>query len=419
MLNGALLFGAKNLKCLKIHKDLSIRCKYYLLTQLAMNLNAWSEFLPISKNRVLRNSLLILIVFWMAAYPIYSSFYKAYGVDQYRRHQMHMQANSMFFNPWQYRILCPLIIEGLYWTAEHTLFSLVEIKGLDLGLPGDNSDKNATTQSLIEQLKNPEFIKYTIVFLGFRFLQNVLLIILCFKYFSLFVKNKMLVALGVMLSVLFMGNGVVDSDLTFNTYMDITLYILAGIVIVKNLNPLWIIPLTVVGSLNRETALFIPVLYFFTYFTWADWPSIKNLITNNLKVIGVTSISVVFFFIIFISIRMYYGLQPVSTWRVNAGWPMLKLNLFSSVSIKTYMELFGIMGFLPLWALLIFSRMHKNLRIFFLVLIPVWFGIHFVSAIAYQTRLFLVPTLLVLVPAILENIEKSYGQLTRITSTNS
>lgn len=370
-----------------------------------------SELSELHKNSKLtwtKRGLVIAIICWMAAYPIYSSFYKAYGIDQYRRHQMHMQANSMFFNPWQYRILCPLIIEGLYWTAEHSLFSLIEIKGIDLGLPGDPSDKNATTQSLIEQLKNPEFIKYTMVFLGFRFLQNVLLIILCFTYFSLFVKNKLMIALGIMLSVLFMGNGVVDSDLTLNTYMDITLYILAGIVIVKKLSPLWIIPLTVIGSLNRETALFIPVLYFFTYFQWSDWPSVKNLITNNLKVIGITSVSVVLFFVIFVSIRMYYGLQPVSTWRVSAGWPMLKLNLFSSVSIKTYMEFFGIMGFLPLWAVLKFRTMHKNLKIFFIVLVPVWFGIHLVSAIAYQTRLFLVPILLVLLPVVLESLEQSY-----------
>jgi len=315
----------------------------------------------------------------------------------------------MFFNPWQYRILCPLLVEGLYQVADNTVYQVIEIKGLDLGLPGDQQDKNPATQNLIEALKNPEFIKYTIVFLGFRFIQNVALIILCFIYFSHFIKNKLLVALGVMLSVLFMGNGVVDSDLTFNTYMDITLYILAGIVIIRKLNPFWIVVLTVVGSLNRETALFIPVLYFFSFFRWADWPSIKALIQTNGKVIGLTGISVVLFFAIFIAIRAYYGIQPVSTWRVSAGWPMLKLNMFSSVSIKTYMEIFGVMGFLPLWAILVFKKMNSHLKIFFLTLVPVWFGIHFFSAIAYQTRLFLVPVLLVLLPAILESIERAYA----------
>ena len=218
----------------------------------------------------------------------------------------------------------------------------------------------------------------------------------------------MLVALGVMMAVLFMGNGVVDSDLTFNTYMDITLYILTGIIIVKGLNPVWIILLTVLGGLNRETALFIPVLYFFSNFSWKNWPSIKALLLVNVKPIVIAGVSVILFFIIFISIRMYYGFQPVSTWRVSAGWPMLKLNLFSSVSIKTYMELFGIMGFLPVWVILIFSKMNKHLKLFFIVLVPIWFGIHFVSAIAYQTRLFLVPILLVLLPAVLENLENHY-----------
>jgi len=375
-----------------------------------MKSGIWPEYLQAPKGRWLRNVLIIGVISWMAAYPIYSSFYKAYGVDQYRRHLMHMQANSMFFNPWQYRILCPLIVEGLYWTADHTVYKVVEIKGIDLGLPGDQSDKNPATQNLIESLKSPEFIKYTLVFLGFRFLQNVVLIILCFNYFSLFVRNKMLIALGIMMCVLFMGNGVVDSDLTFNTYMDITLYILAGIVIVKNLSPLWVILLTVIGSLNRETALFIPVLYFFSNFVWSDWPSIQNLFVRNLRIIGITASAVVLFFAIFIAIRSYYGIQPVSTWRVSAGIPMLKLNLFSSVSIKTYMELYGIMGFLPLWALLILPKMNKHLKLFFILLVPSWFGIHFLSAIAYQTRLFLVPTLLVLLPAALENIESYYSK---------
>jgi len=376
-----------------------------------MKSGIWPEYLQTPKGRWLSNLLIVGVISWMAAYPIYSSFYKAYGVDQYRRHLMHMQANSMFFNPWQYRILCPLIVEGLYWTADHTVYKLIEIKGIDLGLPGDQSDKNPATQNLIESLKNPEFIKYTLVFLGFRFLQNIVLILLCFNYFSLFVRNKMLVALGIMISVLFMGNGVVDSDLTFNTYMDITLYILAGIVIVKNLSPLWIILLTVLGSLNRETALFIPVLYFFSNFVWSDWPSIKNLFMNNLKIIGITASAVVLFFAIFIAIRSYYGIQPVSTWRVSAGLPMLKLNLFSSVSIKTYMELYGIMGFLPIWAILIYRTMSKHLKLFFITLVPIWFAIHFTSAIAYQTRLYLVPVLLVLVPAILENLERSYAKI--------
>jgi hypothetical protein len=373
-----------------------------------MRIALWPDPLPRPKTPWLRAVIIAAVVGWMAFYPIYCSYYKANAVDHYRRHQEHLKGNSMFFNPWQYRVLCPEIIEGLYWVADHTVFAIVEIKGLDLGLPGDNADKNQVTQILIQSLKDPQFIKYTLVFLGFRFTQNVVLILLCFYYFSLFIRNRMLVLFGIMTAVLFMGNGVVDSDLTFNTYMEITLYILAGIVIVEQRSPLWIIVLTVLGALNRETAVFIPVLYFFSQFSWSAWPSVPRLVRSNLPVIGVVAASAVLFMGIFIGVRVYYGLQPVSTWRVGPGWPMLHLNLFSAVSIKSYMELYGAVGILPFWCLLVYTRMSKYLKLFFFTLVPIWFALHFLTAIAYQTRLFLAPTLLVLLPAVLESLEYYY-----------
>ena len=376
-----------------------------------MKSGLWPDFLQKPQASWLRTLIVIAVVSWMAFYPIYSSYYKANAVDHYRRHMEHLRGNSMFFNPWQYRILCPEIIEGLYWVADHTVFAVVEIKGIDLNLPGDQADKNTVTQELVKQLKNPEFIKYTLIFVGFRFVQNVVLILLCYYYFSLFVRNKLLIVFGLMVAVLFMGNSVMDADFTFNTYMDITLYIAAGIVLVTGRSPLWIIALTIIGALNRETALFIPALYFFSRFSWTDWPSIPNLIRNNGRVIGITAVCAVCFVGIFVAIRAYYGLQPVSTWRVAAGWPMLKLNMLSSVSIKTYNELFGATGLTIIWSLLIYSKMSKDLKLFFLVLVPVWFILHLVTAIAYQARLFLVPVLLVLLPAVLEHIERSFTRI--------
>lgn len=373
-----------------------------------VNLGIWPRFLKYPKRNWAQFTVILFMLGWMAFYPVYCSYYKANGVDHYRRHIAHINGNSMFFNPWQYRILCPLVIEGMYWVADHTVFEVVEINGIDLGIPANSGDKNNVTAILINSLKNPEFVKYTIVFLTFRFTQNILLLMICFYYFSLFVKNKLLVILGLMVATLFMGNSVVDSDLTFNTYMDISLYIIAGIVIVKKLNPWWIVLLTLLGVLNRETALFIPVIYFFSTISLGNFSTISGFLKNNAIVLLITSISVVLFIAIFISIRMYYGLQPVSTWRVSAGWPMLKLNLFSSVSLKTYMEIFGVFGILPVWCILIYSDLSKYLKLFFLVLVPVWFLLHFSTAIAYQTRLFLVPTLLVFLPSVLEYLDKSY-----------
>jgi hypothetical protein len=55
--------------------------------------------------------------------------------------------------------------------------------------------------------------------------------------------------------------------------------------------------------------------------------------------------------------------------------------------------------------------MNKDLKLFFVVLVPIWFILHFVTAIAYQARLFLAPVLLILLPAVLEHIEQSFTRI--------
>lgn len=354
---------------------------------------------------------ILIVVTGMSFFPIYSSFYKAYAVEQYERHQAHLQKNSMFFNPWQYRVLCPFIVEGMYWVADHTLFSLVEIKGVTLNLPGDDANRNPNTQKLIEHLKNPDYIKYNIVFVAFRFIQNIVLIILCYHFFNYFSRgNELLSALGIMLAFLFMGNGVMDADYTFNTYMDITLYLLACMVIIHKKSPAWIVLLTAIGATNRETSMFIPVLYFFSEFSWKEWPSVPQLIQKNFRVLIYSVLSTVLFLGIIFSIRAFYGYQPVSSWRVGIGLPMLKLNLFSAVSVKSYMEMFGVFGFLPVLTILYFRKLSSTLKLFFLCLVPCWFAIHFATAITYQTRLFLVPTIIVFIPAMIELINQSFQE---------
>lgn len=361
-------------------------------------------------NKWLRIFLLVTVVGWMAAYPIYTSYYKANAVEQYDRYKAHMAGNSMFFNPWQYRILCPLMIEGIYQTLDHTLFQIVEIKGIHLNLPGDNNDKNNVTQKLVKSLADPQFVKYTLVFVGFRFLQDLLVLWLVYVYLLHFVRNETLVWLALIMLTLFLGNSVVDSDLTFNTYMDITVYLCAALVIVRNMSGWWIVPITIVGALNRETSILIPAVYFCAKADWTQWPGIGKILFGNVQSLLITGISYVLFVIIFVVIRSYYGYAPASTWRMAPGIPMLRMNMFSPVSVKSYMELFGVFAFLPLWSLLIFRRMTYNLQVFFIVIAPVWFVIHLSSAIAYQTRLFLVPTILVFIPAVLAYVEQEVSK---------
>ncbi len=357
------------------------------------------------KNRLLVALVVLLVVAWMAVYPIYTNYYKGLAIEQYERFLDWKAGKSMFFNPWQYRILCPVIVETLYQVFDHTVFAIFPIHAPEVNLPGSTSDKNPITQKMLMLSSNPEFIKYSVVFVLFRFLEHLLIFWLAFKYFSSFVKNQALVLLGVMLVPIFMGNGVMDSDLAFNSYMDVILYLWAGIMIVKGFSNWWLVPITVLGAFNRETSLLIPVIFFFSRVDWSNFKQVPAFLKQNSNLLVVCTLSTVLFLTIFISIRTYFGYQPQTQWRVPAGPQMLKLNLLSGVSVKSYNEIFGVLGFLPIWCLFFFKGMSRNLKVFFLALIPVWFAVHFISVVAYQGRLFLVPCFLVFLPAVLEHID--------------
>lgn len=357
------------------------------------------------KNKYLVLLVVLLVVGWMSVYPIYNNYYKGLAIEQYERFIDWKAGHSMFFNPWQYRVLCPLLVEGIYQIFDHTVFAIFPIHAPEYNLPGNASDKNAITQKMLELSSNPEFIKYSIVFVLFRLAEHLLIFWLAFKYFSLFVKNQALVILGLMMVPILMANGVMDSDLAFNSYMDVILYLWAGLVIVKNLSYWWIVVISVLGAFNRETSLLIPVIFFFSKVDWSGIRQIPVFFKQNFQLLTVCVVATILFLTIFVSIRLYFGYQPQTQWRVPAGPQMLKMNLLSSVAVKSYNEMFGVFGFLPIWCLFFFKQMNRNLRIFFIALVPVWFAVHFISVVAYQGRLFLVPTFLIFLPAALEYID--------------
>jgi hypothetical protein len=354
----------------------------------------------------LRRLILIFLISWMASYSIYTSYYRAYAVDTYDRFLDHQAGRSMFFNPWQYRVLCPWMIGGIYQVLDHTVFPLVNIKGFHLHVQGNTVDKNPNTVKLMKSLENPDFVKYTLVFLGFRFLEDVIILLLAYSYLRVFVSSVNVRWLALTFISLAMGNSVVDSDLTFNTYMDIIVYLSAGLVIMKNLNYWWIAGITIAGAFNRETSVFIPAIFFFSKTDWSSWPSFRKMFFLDRRAFVVTACATVLFFAIFFGIRYHYGLRPLETWRVPPGLPMLKLNFLSASAIKTYMEFFGVFAIFPIWAIFVLKTADHRLRIIFYTLVPAWFALHLYSAIGFQTRLFLVPTVLVIIPVVFEYIDK-------------
>lgn len=353
---------------------------------------------------------LLLVFAMLSVYPIYRNFYYSNGLKTYERHIALLEGRSEFYNPWQYRVFSPYVAEGLMWVYNHTIDKVYPIED-KMNFQIDNtSGVNEETEQFVQLMQTKGAMKYMIVFILFRFMQHFLIFYLVWRLWQHFVSNKWLILLGISFLALAFGNAVNAADLSFNTYTDISLYLITALIIVKNRNPYWLIPITIIAAFNRETGMMIPALYFISK---TDFTQFK--LSNPIKTIGfpplptwvLTIVLYILFLSIFIGLRMHFGYQEQQTWKAEAGLPMLKLNLMSAVGMKAYLELIGTFAAIPLVILYTFKRYPHLLKKWFIFLVPVWFAVHFLSVVAYQTRLFMVPMVLILMPMTLWLIEST------------
>lgn len=356
----------------------------------------------------------------LSLYPVYKNFYNGAAVTTYKRHIALVEGKSEYFNPWQYRMLCPLIIEGMMWVYDHSVDKIYPVEEKINFQFQKTSEPTAETKEFFDLLQTKGALKYMIVFVFFRFCLNFFVFVFAFCFWSFFVKNHWLIFFALMFLSLAMGNAVVASDLTFNTYLDNVFYLLAACFIVYRVNALWFIPLIILAAFNRETAMLIPALYFISQVNFNDFSfrkfNIKAIQWPSAKVWVLTSALFTIFISIFIAVRLYYGYVPAQVWKASPGIAMIKLNLVSTVAAKSYFEMTGVFGVIPFIILYTFKRHLAILKVWFVTLVPLWFAVHIYSVVIYQTRLFLVPIILVFIPMMLWLIEDYYeGQKTSKT----
>ncbi len=341
----------------------------------------------------------------LAIFPIYKNFYYSQAHLTYERHIAVMEKRSEFYNPWQYRVLMPFINEGLFWLYNHTVDKIYPIEQKISFTFNKTSGTVEQTDQFIKLMQTPGAARYMIIFIVVRLLLNFFILLLAWRLWRHFIKSDWLAFLGVNFIALAMGNAVAIADLAFNTYADIIFYLLTALIIVEKQNRLWLVPITILSSFNRETGLLIPALYFISQVDFSqcctDRFSFKKIIWPKMNIWIFTAVLYLLFMTVFVFLRWYYGYQPQQMWKVPAGWPMLKLNLFSAVGIKGYLELIGTFGILPLIILYKFKTFPYLLKKWFLFLAPIWFLVHFISVPAYQTRLFLVPIIVIFMPMVL------------------
>jgi hypothetical protein len=102
---------------------------------------------------------------------------------------------------------------------------------------------------------------------------------------------------------------------------------------------------------------------------------------------------------IFTGLRFIYGLQDfVPPYGLHAGLELLRFNLFH---LETWAHLFATLSIIPVLALFSYQKWPFQLRVFFWVIVPIWFVIHAFVGIMAETRLFLVPQAMIFIPGAL------------------
>jgi hypothetical protein len=363
----------------------------------------------LQKNRKRKIIFVVLCFTLLSFYPIYKNFYNGAAVSTYERHIAIIEGRSEYFNPWQYRILCPFIIEGMMWVYNNTIDKVYPIEKNFQFHFEQTSEPTPETKKFIELLQTKGAIKYMVIFLLFRFSLNFLVFTFAFCLWRYFVSNTWLIFAGLMFLSLAMGNAVIASDLTFNTYLDNVFYLITACLIVYNKNPLWIIPITVLAAFNRETALLIPFMLLISNMNFSSFNivrfNIKSIRFPRLSIWIITGVCYLLFISIFIGVRLYYGYVPAQVWKAAPGIQMIKLNLFSTVAVKSFFELSGVFSVIPLIIFYKWRSIPILLRTWFLLIIPIWLSVHIYSVVIYQTRLFLVPLIIIMVPILLYIIE--------------
>lgn len=308
-------------------------------------------------------ALLLVSFFALYAHIHERGFLYINGGNQVLRHEARLSGESQFYNPWQYRMLSTWAVE-----AHVTAYEKMGV---------------ATP--------------YYAAFTHFRFAQQIIIFILCFFYFHRFTRNHLLALTGIVLLGYAMSYSVWASDLSFDTYTGVIFFLLAFMALERR-RSLWIIPICALAAANRETAILIPA--FAGVLAVKSWTPLE--IDRREMSIAVAAGAV--FLAVAIVLRVYYGFAENE---VADGTKWLQINL---VDLRTHFFVLGVVNVCLLLPIFFFGELTPFLKRAFLVIVPVWFLAHYVLVPAHESRYFLVPQAVVLIPILLHLIDSGFAR---------
>jgi hypothetical protein len=235
-------------------------------------------------------------------------------------------------------------------------------------------------------------------FLGFRVLQNLAI----FGLMWLFLRR---LGIGWFESLLGLGllawgftQALHHQAMSFNTYGDVAFY-LAGALLILHRRWWWVVPLTVLAALNRETSGLIPVMLMAM-----AWPLGRHS-EEGRRALRIGAIALVAFGATYGIVRLAVGsaffIEP------NGQSPGLELLDYNLTRGMTWDFVFQTLNVLPLLALIAWRSWPDELKAFGAAVVPAWVGIHLFTSVLAESRLLLVPLALVFIPGVLAGLGRA------------
>jgi hypothetical protein len=206
--------------------------------------------------------------------------------------------------------------------------------------------------------------------------------------------DRYLSAFGLGLIAWAMTQSLFNAALSFNTYGDLVFYLAAAVLILQR-RYAWILPLTVLAAVNRETSGLIPVMLIAVAY-------VRGLDTDEgRRAVRIGLASLIAFAATYGIVRLAVG--PAFFIDVHGKSPGIELLEYNAKG-ATLDLLFQTLNILPLLALISLRRWPAELKAFGLAIVPVWLVAHTFAAVLAESRLMLVPFAVVFVPGALAGL---------------
>jgi len=290
--------------------------------------------------------------------------------------------------------------QGLSWQEEHYQARLEAVVAGEAPSPFQyrilSDSLTVAVYRLFERVGMPRPVG--VAFVSIRVTQNLLLFLLAIAYYRRLGLSIYLGILGISALAWGMMQGNLESDLAIDTYTDLILYLWAGLTIVTG-RVLWIVPITVLGTLNRETSGLVPVLLVAAYLPPHAADSRRPALGPG-RVLSIAAVSLAAYGLIFAGLRLYFGPREWVVHPTGAapGLGMLWHNLSDA---GTWVNLVGTLGLIPLLAVVSWRAWRWPLGAFFWAMVPAWLLIHLCFGPLAETRLVLVPLAMAFIPGAL------------------